>query len=258
MSHKLNASCVQATLPTLRSMFDIREIFDASRDRDTGRDGTPPAGWSPASLLRLIKAFYRQPFAWLLFVVSDLTLVYGGGAAMFWYHSYFLGEGGPAISPYLHWLVDSTAGLVGLTPVLFVILPIAARAAWDAGPARSVDAQAPDENPIRRVRPVTFMAVGGILFALATAPGPIVHDRLVGRGTYLATQITRLWGDGRPLGPHHELTPVSAILTQESFGLPLYLALMGVLLVLGGVLLRMAGRKAPAAEASDLVGATQP
>jgi hypothetical protein len=161
---------------------------------------------------------------------------------MFWYHSYFLGEGGPAISPYLHWFVDSTAGLVGLTPVLFVILPIAARAAWDAAP-RAKDGT----KDVARagVRPVSFMAVGGILFALATAPGPIVHDRLVGRGTWLAGEITKLWGDGRPLSPHHQLTPVSAVLTQEAFGLPLYPALLGLLLVAGTLLMRWtANRKA--------------
>jgi len=247
-------------------MFDIREIFDASRHRDTGRDGTPPAGWSPASLLRLVREFYRQPFAWLLLVVTDLTLVYGGGAAMFWYHSYFLGEGGPAISPYLHWFVDSTAGLVGLTPVLFVILPIAARAAWDAAPVRahsmtqgpaaartsSTTAQRSTRN---NVRPVSFMAVGGILFALATAPGPIVHDNLVGRGTWLAGEITKLWGNGRPLPATHHLTPITAVLTQEAFGLPLYPALMGILLVLGGFLFKASNRRAAEAADRPMVGA---
>lgn len=232
-------------MPTLRSMFDIREIFDASRHRDTGRDGTPPSGWAPASLLRLIKDFYRQPFAWLLLVVSTVTLVYGGGAAMFWYHSYFLGEGGPAISPYLHWFVDSTAGLIGLAPVLFVILPVAARAAWDAQPSDKGHAT----GHVRTIRPVSFVAVSGILFALATAPGPIVHDNLVGRGTWLAGEITRLWGDGRPLPQHHQLTPVVAVLTQEAFGLPLYVALLGGLLVVLGAAMRMRNRPAEVEEA---------
>lgn len=211
-------------------------------------------------MLKLVREFYRQPFAWLLLVVTDLALVYGGGAAMFWYHSYFLGEGGPAISPYLHWFVDSTAGLVGLSPVLFVILPIAARAAWDAAPRPEDGTNAPDGTRTTggkdgtkyvargSVRPVSFMAVGGILFALATAPGPIVHDRLVGRGTWLAGEITRLWGDGRPLPPHHELTPTAAILTQEAFGLPLYLALFGLVIAVGGALMkRTAGRTTVAA-----------
>lgn len=96
---------------------------------------------------------------------------------------------------------------------------------------------------------MSFMAVGGILFALATAPGPIVHDRLIGRGSWLAGEITKLWGDGRPLGPHHRLTPVTAILTQEAFGLPLYPALIGVLLVAGGFLVKAANREAAVADA---------
>jgi hypothetical protein len=207
--------------------------------------------------------YYRQPFAWIVLAVTDLTLVYGGGAAMFWYHSYFLGEGGPAISPYLHWFVDSTVGFLALTPMLFVILAIAARAAWDAAPDRPLDPDGPldpdrpldPDLPARSVRPVTFMAVGGILFALATAPGPIVHDHLIGRGTWLAGEITKMWGDGRTLGPHHTLTPITAVLTQEAFGLPLYSALMGILLILGGVLLRTVNRKTAAVEEPDLVGA---
>jgi len=239
-------------------MFDIREIFDASRHRDTGRDGTPPPGWTPASLLKLVREFYRQPFAWFLLILTDVTLVYGGGAAMFWYHSYFLGEGGPAISPYLHWFVDSTAGLVGLTPVLFVILPIAARAAWDARPHQmdgtGNDPEQAAENltpqPLRNVRPVSFTAVGGILFALATAPGPIVHDNLVGRGTWLAAEITRMWGNGQPLTPHHQLTPMVAILTQEAFGLPLYVALIGLILVACGGVIKLLDRRAERAKVS--------
>lgn len=171
---------------------------------------------------------------------------------MFWYHSYMLGEGGPAISPYLHWFIDSTVGLVGLTPVLFVILPIAARAAWDAAPAQAHDGSG---NLVKgSVRPVSFMAAGGILFALATAPGPIVHDNLVGRGTWLAARITDLWGDGRPLTPHHRYPPITSVLTQEAFGLPLYPAIIGVLLVVGSLLMKSANRRSAAidAEAQEL------
>jgi len=209
----------------------------------------------------LVREFYRQPFAWLLLVITDVTLVYGGGAAMFWYHSYFLGEGGPGISPYLHWFIDSTVGLVGLTPAAVVILPIAARAAWDAAPTRRAGRGDALEGPAggprdgtvdtdsatpvaRTVRPVTFMAVAGILFAMVTAPGPIVHDNLVGRGTWLAGQITKLWGDGRPLSPNHHYPVITSVLTQEAFGLPLYPALIGLLLTVGGFLMKAANRKA--------------
>lgn len=62
------------------------------------------------------------------------------------------------------------------------------------------------------------MAIGGILFALATAPGPIVHDHLVGRGTWLAGELTKLWGDGRPLVPHHRYAPVTAMLSRRRSG----------------------------------------
>jgi hypothetical protein len=62
-----------------------------------------------------------------------IALTYGGGAAMFWFHAIELGEGGPAISPWPHWGLDSTAGFLGLTPLIAVIVPVAAWAAVDAG-----------------------------------------------------------------------------------------------------------------------------
>ena len=62
--------------------------------------------WSPRQVYRLVRDFYRKPSSWLALAISSVVLVYGGGALMFWYHSIYLGEGGPAISPALHYFID--------------------------------------------------------------------------------------------------------------------------------------------------------
>lgn len=156
-----------------------------------------------------IVAYYRARSAWSALAVATLIMIYGGGAAMFWFHSILLGEGGPAISPLLHWFVDSTAGLLALTPVLFLLLPIASRYA-EAGANRG-----------RR-----FALLGGALFAVATAPGPVLHDTFVGRGTWLAGQVTLAWGDGRELPPSNDIPVALNMVMQVAYGLPVYIALM--------------------------------
>jgi hypothetical protein len=164
----------------------------------------------PTAVARLVFRFYRQPASWLALIITSLVMIYVGGAAMFWFHAIYLGEGGPAISPVLHWFIDSTAALA-LTPVLFVLLPVASRFAM-------VSQQ--DLSPHR------FALFSGAIFAVMTIPGPFIHNTFVGRGTWLADEVTRLWGNGRPVPPYTEYPFALDAVLQLSFGLPLYIALM--------------------------------
>lgn len=153
-------------------------------------------------------------------------MIYAGGAAMFWFHSIYLGEGGPAINPVLHWFLDSTAGLLALSPVLFLLLPVATRFASASHGT---------------MRPHRFAVFGGGLFALVTAPGPVMHDTFVGQGTWLADQVTRLWGDGRALPPSTEFPIALNMLMQVGYGLPVYIGLMlGVFYCVRALLNRVA------------------
>jgi hypothetical protein len=199
---------------------DARALFDPTYRSPA--QPIPP-GWTLPALTRLIRMFYGQRIAWAALVMSAAILIYGGGALMFWYHSIYLGEGGPAISPWLHWFVDSTAGFVALVPALVLILPVAARHAWrHPGPEAGLGA----------LRATYFALASGTLFALATVPGPVLHDNFVGRGTWFANQLTRLFGDGRTVPPpHHFAAPVSMSL-QLAFALPVYILLMWVSLML--------------------------
>lgn len=197
----------------------------------------------PASYRRLLVAFYRDPLAWLGLLVSLLILAYLGGAVMFVLHAVILGELGPAISPGAHWTLDSTLGFIGLAPALALIIPLAAWAACaDAGPAR----------------PATFASVGGVLFALATAPGPIAHDMLVGRGTWLANRVTDLLGAASAVEHARHAPPVSEALSigsQVAVGVPTYIVLvwLALLTVRKVVQTRHATRQASAILASRQV-----
>ncbi|HKS99742.1 MAG TPA: hypothetical protein VJT31_09460 [Rugosimonospora sp.] len=187
----------------------------------TDRTGVPADG-PPGGLLRLgphglwllLRGYYRDRIAWVALLVFAIVLAYGGGAVLFWFHAIYLGEGGPAISPWLHWLLDSTAGFVGLTPALAIIMPLtaslnAAHAGLPASTGR-------------------YVLTTGTLFAVITAPGPLLHNALVGRGTWVATQVTRLVGDGRPPSPIHHIPPLVDMAGQVAVGLPTYIALTGL------------------------------
>jgi hypothetical protein len=167
----------------------------------------------PTAVAKLVFQYYRQPASWLVLVITTLVMIYLGGAAMFWFHAIYLGEGGPAISPVLHWFIDSTAALL-LTPVLFIVLPLASRYA-------KISQQ--DLSPHR------FALFSGAIFAVMTIPGPFIHNTFIGRGTWLADQITRLWGDGRAVQPYTQFPFAIEALLQVAFGLPLYIALMWAL-----------------------------
>lgn len=180
-------------------------------------------------------AFYRDPVAWLALAVTSILLSYGGGLLMFWFHAVQLGEGGPQISWYSHWLLDSTFGFVGLTPALVVILPFSIWAA-DRLAGRD-DARLP----------WLFVAITGGMFALVTVPGPIAHDLFVGRGTWVAEKATALLGDpSAPLAPAVDYPVIASLTQQLGFAVPVYLVSTAVSLVViralvGRRLARLAG-----------------
>jgi hypothetical protein len=185
--------------------------FPASRT--SGPAVVPAAGTGP---LRVLVDYYRDPLSWLVLAFTTVVLCYGGGLVMFWYHSVELGEGGPQISWYVHWVLDSTFAFVALTPALAVILPAAAWAARSL--ARS-----------RPLLPWLYAGLAGLAFALVTTPGPLAHDLLVGRGTWAAQRVTEWLGDpSAPLQPTHDYAPLVALTQQLGFGLPLYVVLMGL------------------------------
>lgn len=142
-------------------------------------------GLWPRVLAQIVRSFYADRLGSVALLMCAVILTYGGGAAMFWFHAIYLGEGGPAISPWLHWALDSTAGFIGLTPPISIILPVAA---WVTAPASG------SINPAGSRRPIRFAVIGGVLLALVAAPGPVLHDTFLGRGTWLADQITEWWG----------------------------------------------------------------
>jgi len=168
----------------------------------------------PFGYCRMLLRFYRDPMAWFGLAVSLAILAYAGGAVMFVLHAEVLGEQGPAIPAVDHWLLDSTLGFLGLAPAVALILPLAA---WAASP-----------EPGDGVRPGVYAGVGGILFAFATGPGPIAHDLLVGRGTWLADKVTSMITGAAPLGHvHGDGIPQSlSIGLQVAVGLPTYTLLV--------------------------------
>ncbi|HET6952684.1 MAG TPA: hypothetical protein VFI47_20040 [Acidimicrobiales bacterium] len=173
----------------------------------------------------VVREFYRDPVAWTGFGVCTLVLTYAGGAVMFWFHAIYLGEGGPAISPWMHWGLDSSAGFVGLSPAIALILPVAARVA-----GRRTDRAGPGAGLV----PAGWFALaGGVLLALVTAPAPLLHDRYLARGTWLASRITELWGNGRPVLPEapEEESVAGEMVTQVLAGIPTYVVLLWVALL---------------------------
>ncbi|HEX8343836.1 MAG TPA: hypothetical protein VF657_03710 [Actinoplanes sp.] len=167
-------------------------------------------------------AYYRDPLSWAALLVTSLVLCYVGGGAMFWFHSEYLGEGGPAISWQTHWLLDSTVGFIALTPALAVLLPLAT---WVA------------THTVGRLHPTAapagYAVLVGTAFAVLTTPGPIAHDLLVGRGTWLADRVTEWVGDpGAPASPHQHYGWLTELTQQFGFGLPLYVGLAGLAVLL--------------------------
>jgi len=199
-----------------RLIFDPRPTPDggAPVDQSGGREAAGAAsGWRtvPAWFL----SFYRDRVAWLALGVTSVTLAYVGGLIMFWFHAVELGESGPAISWYFHWLLDSTVGFLALTPAIALIIPLAAWVSVSlAGPTRT------------RILPWLYAIVAGGLFSVITTPGPIAHDTFVGRGTWLADHVTALLGDpDAPLAPSTDYGIAAALTQQLGAGIAVYLAL---------------------------------
>ncbi|MEJ3745258.1 hypothetical protein WEI85_18440 [Actinomycetes bacterium KLBMP 9797] len=187
------------------------------------------------ALPRELVAFYRDPAAQLALLVTSVVMCFVGGAAMFWFHAIYLGEGGPAISWVVHWLLDSSFAFVALTPALAVILPLSMWFAHWLAPASA------------RLVPWLYAAVGGVAFAFVTTPGPIAHDLIVGRGTWVADRVTAMVGDpSAPLAPAADYPPLAAMSQQLGAGVPLYVALMALTVLFIRALLRRSLRE-PAA-----------
>jgi hypothetical protein len=172
----------------------------------------------PRALVRFYVGYYRTRMAWFGLFVTLLVVAYAGGAIMFTLHSVVLGEMGPAISPVEHWALDSTLGFVGLGPVVALIVPLAATGAVRLSGT---------------VRPRYYALIGGILFALAATPGPIAHDLLVGRGTWLANKVTVLLGGPVVAHAHGDEIPQTVSMgAQLIVGVPSYILLMWASLTL--------------------------
>ncbi|MCW3042463.1 MAG: hypothetical protein JWL57_621, partial [Actinobacteria bacterium] len=149
-------------------------------------------------------------------------LAYAGGAVMFWFHAIYRGEQGPAISPWYHWLLDSSLGFFGLTPALFLILPAAL---WILQRTRQGS---------RLANTGRYVAVVGAIFAAVTGPGPVLHD-LIDKATKDATPIrlgpvggrivaevfaALLLGDRTSyLNAVHNFTPIPELTKAGTFGL---------------------------------------
>lgn len=186
-----------------------------------------PRPTRPPLSIRTYVDFYRDPASRLALLVTALTMCYVGGIAMFWFHSIYLDEGGPAISWVVHWLLDSSFAFVALTPALALIMPLAVWAARAVAPAST------------RVVPWLYAAVAGTAFALVTVPGPLAHDLMVGRGTWIAEQVTQSLGDpSAPLQPAADYPPLAAMAQQLGAGVPLYIALMALTVFFLRTLLR--------------------
>ena len=181
-----------------------------------------------------VRAYYDDRPAWHHLFLTALVLFYVGGGAMFWLHAVYRGEKGPPIAPASHWMLDSTLGLVTLTPALFLLLPL----------ARSLSGGRRQAEPF---------VLGG-LFALLTTPGPVFHNLIAGEGTPLARLAASILGIDpdvaakAPPAAHHVLSEPAL---QLAVGLPVYI----LLATLAYRALVWRGAPRPGAVARALLGA---
>lgn len=195
-----------------RDLFKYKSTTDPSNQQSRGDKWPHP--------ISFVRDFYSESPARIALVLSIAIPAYVGGAIMFWFHSVYLHEGGPAISPWLHWLFDSTAGYLALGPIIAVILPLAAWLASRRG--REV------------VDPGRFAIAAGSLLAVATGPAPLMHNAFIARGTWLADRVTALFGNG--YNPHAHPKEVSAtveVARQVLAGIPIYIPIMYLALLAG-------------------------
>jgi hypothetical protein len=206
---------INVVVQTHRPLVDARAVY-GSTDRDLPATDKPDVevalGAEPvhSGPIRAFTAFYRDPVAWVALLVTSVLLCYGGGAAMFYIHAIYFNEGGPAISPYLHWALDSTFGFIALTPIVAILLPISTLL-------------------VRRLPKWSFALVFGVLFAIITVPGPLAHDMFVARGTPIAMVVTHYMGDPTiVVPPPTEYSTAAKMAHQFVGGLPVYLVLSTV------------------------------
>jgi hypothetical protein len=162
-----------------------------------------------------VRAFYSRPIGWFALLVTSVFLAYGGGGVMFWFHAIYRGEAGPPINPWYHWLFDSTLGFIALTPALLLIMPMSLAALKRAG-VRST-----------QVRAAAYVLLVGVLFGVATGPGPFLHDRIVGRGEPLGRLAVRIFGNNPAVAASnlhvHQHSVLTEGLLQILVGVPVYI-----------------------------------
>jgi len=162
-----------------------------------------------------VRAFYSRPLGWAALIITSLVLAYGGGGVMFWFHAIYRGEAGPPINNWYHWFFDSSLGFIALTPALYFIMPAAL---WALGRAKIAS---------DRVRSAAYVLLVGVLFGVATGPGPLFHNTLVGRNAPLGKLAVRLFGTDPGIAAHAvEATSHSTLsegLLQIVVGVPVYI-----------------------------------
>lgn len=161
-----------------------------------------------------VRAFYSRPLGWLALFVTSAALAYGGGGVMFWFHAIYRGEDGPPINDWAHWFFDSSLGFIALTPALFLILPGALwavnRAGLRTGPLKAA----------------VYVGAVGVLFGVATGPGPFIHDTLVGREAPLGKLAVDVFGRDPEVAARvaHTHSTLSEMVLQVVVGVPVYIA----------------------------------
>jgi len=182
---------------------------------------------------RALRGFYAEPVSWLAVVVTTTVLAYAGGAVMFWFHALYRGEAGPAISPWYHWLLDSSLGFFALMPAVFLIVPAAVWIMQRSGQGS------------RLARTGRYAALVGAIFAAVTGPGPLLHDLAAGRGTWLARSAQTLFGVDQSVLHRQEVVHslMSESLWQVALGIPVYIALACLGVVTIRVIVAAMGRR---------------
>jgi hypothetical protein len=195
------------------------------------------AGRARKGSVQGIQAFYSRPLGWGALLVTSVFLAYGGGGVMFWLHAIYRGEDGPPIPDVWHWLFDSTLGFVGLTPVLFFILPAALFALGRLGIGERHLRRTSKVVGAGTLRAGAYVALVGVLFGVVAGPGPLLHGALVGRETFLGRTAVDLFGrDPEVAARNAEAianTPLSSVIAQLAVGIPVYtiFALLALLTV---------------------------
>jgi len=186
--------------------------LQATGRRPTGAHGSD-RGQRPAAVevaVSRVGTFYAQRSSRVTAALTSVILCYGGGGAMFWLHAIYRGEQGPAIAAPYHWLLDSTLGLVALSPVIFFLIPAV-------------------HHLLSRHRAGVQALAVGAGFALVTTPGPVFHDQAVGGGMPLAQLATNVFGRDLAVAARNlhavSHSASSECLLQLAVGLPVYIVL---------------------------------